>query len=136
MSSLAYAALWIFVFAVPWERLIVLPGLSIITRATGILALGLTLFAIVISGRVRRWRVFHVAALLFVLWTGVGVWILHEGTIPQKLYTFAQLFLVLWMIWELAPSAGRQRGLLTAYLLGACVSALGTLLLYRREAGA
>ena len=54
MTSVAYAALWIFVFAVPWERLVMLPGLSIVTRVTGAVALGLTLLAIVISGRVRR----------------------------------------------------------------------------------
>ena len=135
MTSLAYAALWIFIFAVPAESLIHLPGLSIITRATGIMAVGLTPLAIVISGRVRRWSTFHVAALLFVIWVGVGVWIFRGTGIPQKFYTFVQLFVVLWMIWELAPSAGRLRGLLTAYVLGACVPALETLLLYHREAG-
>ena len=72
MTSIAYGALWIFVFAVPWERLIVLPGLSIITRATGVVALGLTLFAIVVSGRIRRWRTFHVAAFMFVAWVALG----------------------------------------------------------------
>lgn len=135
MTSLAYAALWIFVFAVPWERLIALPGLYIVTRATGSMALGLTLLAIVISGRVRRWSIFHVMALLFVIWAAVGVWIVRGSDTPQKFYTLVQLFLVLWMIWELAPSAGRLRGLLTAYVLGACVSALETLLLFHREVG-
>jgi hypothetical protein len=67
MTSVAYASLWIFIFAVPWERQVMLPGLSIVTQVTGAIALGLTLLAIVISGRVRRWRVFHTAALLFVI---------------------------------------------------------------------
>ena len=80
MTSVAYAALWIFIFAVPWERLVMLPGLSIVTRVTGAIALGLTLLAIVISGRVRRWRVFHTAALLFVIWTGFAVWMLRMPT--------------------------------------------------------
>jgi O-antigen ligase len=136
MTSVAYAGLWIFIFAVPWERLVVLPGLSIVTRVTGALALGLTMLAIVVSGRVRRWRVFHTAAFLFVLWTGFAVWMIRMPTIPQKYFTFVQLFLVLWMIWELAVSQKRQRGLLAAYVIGCCVPAMATILLYIRSAGA
>jgi O-antigen ligase len=131
----AYASLWIFIFAVPWERLVMLPGLSIVTRVTGAIALVLTLLAIVISGRVRRWRVFHTAALLFVIWTGFAVWMLDMPAIPQKYYTFVQLFAVLWMMWELGSTASRQRGLLGAYVLGASVPAIATILLYHREAG-
>jgi O-antigen ligase len=90
----------------------------------------------VVSGRVRRWRVFHTAAFLFVIWTGFAVWMLGMAQIPQKFYTFVQLFLVLWMIWELAPSRKRLRGLLTAYVIGCCVPAVATILLYLREGGA
>src|SRR5215216_6958740 len=135
MTSLAYAALWVFVFSVPWERILILPGVLIITRATGALALGLTLFAVVTSGRVRRWHPLHVAALLFVIWSGVGVLVLHMEQIPNKFYTFVMLFLVAWMIWELAPTQKRQMGLLLAYLFGAYVAALDTLLLFASRAG-
>jgi O-antigen ligase len=135
MTTIAYAGLWIFVFAVPWDRLVSMPGVNLVTRATGALALGLTLLAIVISGRFRRWRVFHTAALLFVVWAGFGVWMMGSPTIPQKYYTFLQLFLVLWMIWELSPSEKRLRGLLVAFLLGCCVPAIGTIVLYLREGG-
>jgi len=40
---------------------------------------------------------------------------------------------VLWMIWELAPSRGRLLGLLSAYVLGAYVAALDTILLFRHK---
>jgi O-antigen ligase len=130
MTSVAYAALWIFIFAVPWERLVLLPGLSIVTRVTGAIALGLTLLAIVVSGRVRRWRVFHTAALLFVIWTGFAVWMLQMPKIPAKYYTFVQLFAVLWMMWELGSTVSRQRGFLAAYVLGACVPAIATIAWY------
>jgi hypothetical protein len=87
MTSVAYAALWIVIFAVPWERLVILPGLSIVTRVTGAIALGLTLLAIVVSGRIRRWPVFHTAAFLFVIWTRFAVWMLRMPTIPTKYFT-------------------------------------------------
>jgi O-antigen ligase len=135
MYTLAYAALWMFVFSVPWERLIVLTGVSIISRATGALALGLMLTVVVISGQLRRWRGLHAAAFLFVAWASIGVLILHLQEIPAKLYTFIQLFMVMWMVWELAPTGRRVAGLLLAYVLGAYVAALETILLYHRAAG-
>jgi O-Antigen ligase len=137
MTSFAYAALWIFVFSVPWEKTLALPGLSIVARVTGGLALGLAVLAVVISGRLRRWRGFHVAAVLFWVWAGIELFFFHYGErLPYKFWTYGQLILVLLMIWELAPSEQRMRGLFTAYVFGAYIAAFETVKLYRREAGA
>jgi hypothetical protein len=132
MITVAYMALWVFVFVVPWELLVALPGFSIVSKATGAMAVGLTMLAIVIHGRVRRWRVFHVAALLFVIWAGFGTWFFNAGGIPRKLYTFVQLFLVVWMMWELGSTPKRMRGLMAAYVFGCCVPAIATIILYLR----
>jgi hypothetical protein len=78
MVTLAYAALWAFVFSVPWERLIVIEGVGILSRLTGMIALGFALIAMVITGRMRRWRGFHLAALLFVILAGASVIGLHH----------------------------------------------------------
>lgn len=135
MIPLAYAALWVFVFSIPWERMIVLPGLSIVSRVTGALALGLALLAVVTSGRVRRLHGFHMAALLFVITVGASLFAIRIRELPDKFFTYIQLLLMVWMIWELAPSKQRQIGLLTAYVLGAYISAFDTFMLYRRSAG-
>jgi O-antigen ligase len=135
MTTLAYAALWIFVFSIPWEGILVLPGVAVVPRLTGITALGLTLLAIGMSGRFRRWRPFHIAAFLFVLCTGGELLLINVQGLPNKYWTFVQLFLVLFMIWELAATWRRQLGLLTAYVMGAQVGALATILVYRRQAG-
>jgi O-antigen ligase len=137
MSSVAYAALWVFIFSVPWEKMLALPGLSIIARATGATALGLAVLSVVISGRLRRWHAFHVAAVLFWGWAALELFLSHFGDrLPYKFWTYGQLILVLWMIWELAPSEARIRGLLTAFMFGAYVAAFETFRVYRREAGA
>jgi O-antigen ligase len=134
MSSLAYAALWIFVFTVPWENVfVILPGVSVIVRATGMLALASALVAAVITARVRRWHLLHVAALLFVCWAGFCLLTKNIQSVPKKYWTFVQLFAMIWMIWELAPSRRRQLGLLTAYVLGAYISAVATILVFRRH---
>jgi O-antigen ligase len=52
--------------------------------------------------------------------------------IPAKFYTYIQLLLVLWMIWELAPSRQRVLGLMTGYVLGAYLAAFDTILSSRK----
>ncbi|MGH7509229.1 MAG: O-antigen ligase family protein [Gemmatimonadales bacterium] len=131
---IAYAALWIFVFTLPWETVLVIPGVGVITKVTGALALGCALLAVVVSGRVRRLHGLHVAALLFLAWAAAGLLGHRMQEIPNKFWTYAQLLLVLWMIWELAPSRSRQLGLLTAYVFGAYISAFDTIRIFRTQA--
>jgi O-antigen ligase len=140
MNAVAYAALWVFIFALPWQNIVVIPGVGTISRLMGIIAFAFAVLAIVFAGRVRRWRPFHLVALVFVLWAAWGVYRGSARTVDDQLATFskattyAQLFLVLWMIWELAPTLHRLRGLLMAYVAGAYVAALGTILAYQRQA--
>ena len=137
MSSIAYAALWVFVFSVPWERILVLPGISIIPKATGAVAVTLALLAAVMTGRFRRWHPFHVLALLFVVWAAVVLLIQGDSPkLPLKFWTWPQLLLMVWMTWEIARTEQRVRGLMLAYVLGAYVAALDTFLIYRQQAGA
>lgn len=135
MNSFAYAALWFFIFTLPWERILTLPGVYIVSKASGVFALAVVLFAVVVSGRVRRLQPFHAAALVFVVWAGIRALLTEYRQLgfPGKYWTFVQLLLVLWMIWELAPSRGRLLGLFSAYVLGAYVAALDTILLYRHQ---
>jgi O-antigen ligase len=136
MTSVAYAALWIFIFSVPWEVLGASNGVAIISRVTGGAALGLVLITVAISGQFRRLHPFHIAALIFLIWIAINLFIFsHAPRVPHRFWTFIQLGLVVWMIWECARSWRRLVGLLVAYVLGAYVAAFETILLYRRMAG-
>lgn len=135
MISVAYAALWIFVFSLPWESVLFIPGLGLISRVMGMAAACIAVLAAVVSGRFRRWHPFHVAALLYVMWCAAVLLFYGGGPkLPNKFWTWPQLLLVLWMIWELAPQKRAVQGLLFAYVCGAYVAAIDTILLYRRAA--
>jgi len=136
MSALAYGALWLFCFAVPWQNIIMISGVGTISRLMGMVAFGLAVLTVIISGRARRIQPFHVAALLFVICAGFGVFrTADQGRALSKFGTYLQLLLVLWMIWELAPSFQRVRGLLFAYVCGAYVAAFNTIMVYRALLG-
>ena len=129
MISTAYAALWIFVFALPWENVFVIPGLGTISKLMGIVALAFAALAALFTGRLRHLNRFHVVALLFLILAGLSVFrAVYADTAVIKFKTYVQLFAVLWIIWELAPDVRRQRGLLTAYVFGSYVSALLTII--------
>jgi O-antigen ligase len=137
MITVAYLALWIFVFSLPWEGTVVIPGVGVIPKLVGITAAGLAVMMVVVQGRVRKLQGFHVAAILYVAIAGVALWIFYPGErLPAKFWTYVQLVLVIWIVWELARSPRQVIGLLTAYVLGAHVAALGTIMLYVRESGA
>jgi hypothetical protein len=52
MSTVAYVAVWIFVFSLPWEGTVVIPGFGVIPKLVGIIAAGLAVMAVVVHGRV------------------------------------------------------------------------------------
>jgi O-antigen ligase len=136
MSAIAYWFTWLFVFALPWENAVsVIPGTAIVTKVTGALSLAAALGAMVMSGKLRRWHPMHLAGLFFLIWSGAELFLSHAGTrLPYKYTTYAQLFAVMLILWEIAPSWSRLTGLMTAYVFGAYVAALATLMLYRQEA--
>jgi O-antigen ligase len=144
-SSLAFASLWLLVFAMPWEDAITIPGFGTSVRLIGMVALGLGFLAILERGKVRRPAIGHICMILFVVLAGLSyVWSLYpEGTLVEA-FSYVQLFAMVWLIWELAPTLRNQMYLMQAYVLGTFVSGIDTVYLflaheesvYQRYAGA
>ena len=136
MTGIAFAALWLFVFAVPWENVLIIEGVGTISRLIGIVAFGLVLLHVLGTTRVRRPEWFHLFALLFVAWACAGAfWATDPGRMEVKIQRLIQLLFMIWMLWELATTPKRQRALMTAYVLGAYVAAYKTFGVYYEELG-
>ena len=145
LSNLAFVSLWLLVFAMPWEDAVTIPGFGTSVRLIGMVALGLGVIAILERGKVRRPAVGHICMVLFVLLAGLSyVWSLYpEGTAVEA-FSYIQLFAMVWLIWELAPTLRKQMQLMQAYVLGTFVSGIDTVYLflaheesvYQRYAGA
>lgn len=123
MANIAYASLLLFIFAIPWEQVIVIPGLGTATRVFGLLAVPLGLLAIVGTGRHRfPWPLallaaFVALAALSLLWT-------HdvEGGF-SVLQTYVQLLVMTWLALQLIDSEPKLHGAFLAYILGGYVAA-------------
>jgi len=145
LGKIAFASLWLLVFAMPWEDALTIPGFGTSVRLIGTVALGLGLLAIVERGKVRRPAVGHVMMALFVVLAALSyLWSLYpEGTLVEA-FSYVQLLTLVWLIWDLAPGVREQMYLMQAYVLGTFVSAVDTIYLflaheesvYQRYAGA
>jgi len=145
LGKLAFASLWLLVFAMSWEDAITIANFGTSARLIGMLSGVLGLLAIIESGRVRRPAPGHILMALFVLLAaGSYLWSLYpEGTVTQTV-TYIQLFMMVWLIWQLASRDREQIRLMQAYVLGTFVSGIDTVYLfiihqesvYQRYAGA
>ncbi len=136
MSKAAFALLWCFIFVLPWDVVTQLPILGSIPRVVGVVASVVGILHILARRRVRPLSWFHVFAVLFVLWAGVtSLWSLDPDATRTRFLTYLQLLVLAWLIWEIAWSPGRQRVLLSAYVLGSGAAAVATISNYLSGVG-
>ncbi|HSW49721.1 MAG TPA: O-antigen ligase family protein [Bryobacteraceae bacterium] len=122
-----------FVFSIPWEKSVLLPGLGTLSRLLGALAFVAVAGEALSRGSLRRPNLPLALAAGFAGWTALTwLWSIAPGETLAKLLTFAQLFAMLWMIWEICRTPGRQAALMRAYIAGATIASVLTLLRYVR----
>jgi O-antigen ligase len=131
----AYVCAWLFVFAVPWEDVIVLPGLGTLSKLLGIAAFGVTALRVLLTAKVRRPVSFHWVAFAYLCWVLLSAsWAVNTYCSPvfgcsvrNAIDSYLRLFVMVWVLWEATPTRSRLMGLLQAYVFGAYVAAAGTI---------
>ncbi len=125
----AYIFNLLFVFAIPWQDMVVLPGLGTISRLLGIGAVGATVLHVLLKGKLRRPTLFHWLALAFFGWALLSTfWAVAQPlSVQRKIITYVQLIAMLWVLWETTPTRARLAGMLQAYVLGAYIAAGSTI---------
>lgn len=127
MKQIPFFFLLMTIFAIPWENAVVLPGLGTIVRPIGILAFGLTVLLVIQNGTYRRLAPIHYALLAFILWSGLSmIWTVDPDLTLTRIKTYAQLFVMVWLIWELVRTEAHMNVLLQAYVWGAWISVVNT----------
>ena len=127
VERLAFAFLWLLVFAIPWEDAVTIPGFGTGTRLIGIPTLVFGVIAVAVRGRVRRPGAGHAIMILFVLWAAISyLWSVDPDETLVAASSYRQLLAMVWLIWELAPGFREQMLLLNAYVLGTFVSGIDT----------
>jgi len=128
LDRMGYLALCLFVFSIPWEETLPMFGRFLLASWVGLLAFGLVILRTAICRRVRKLSPVHYGMLALVAWSALSLlWTADWDSTVSRAGTYAQLLVLVWLIWELAPSDSRVVGLLQSYVMGALVCSLITI---------
>jgi O-antigen ligase len=131
LNRMAFAALWLLIFTVPWEKSVVLPGIGTVARLVGACAFALGVLSAVVRRQIRMPSLALYVMVTFLLWTVMtAYWTLDPTSTYVYLWTLAQLVAMVWLIWDLTDSSERQLYLLKAYVAGTVVSGGYTVLAF------
>jgi O-antigen ligase len=127
LSRIAFGFMWLFVFTIAWENVIVVPGVGTVGKLVGIVTFAVGILAIVNTGHMRRFAAIHGVMALFVMWGGFTLlWSKAPDRTREEVITYIQLLLMVWILRELASNSWAQRSLISAFVLGTYVSAIFT----------
>ncbi|OES44980.1 O-antigen ligase family protein [Domibacillus iocasae] len=131
MKNVSFLLLLIMIFAIPWENAVVLGAFGTIVRPLGMLAFVMTVFYVLKTGEYRPFNMIHYALLAFVVWSGMSIlWTVDPDLTLIRIKTYAQLFIMVWLIWELVRTENQMRILIQVYIWGAWVSIYSTITNY------
>ena len=132
LSRVAFVFLWLFVFTVAWENVLMIPGFGTIGKAVGMVAFATGLLAIIDRGSLRKFAFLHALMGIFVVWGGFTYfWSNAPERTNTEVVTYLQLLLMVWLIRELASTKTLQQGLISAYVLGTYVSVIFIFVAFR-----
>ena len=122
MRKLAYLSTLVLIFTLPWEDSTSIPGLGSPARIMGFVVAGFWLGTILVEGSFRKPSFFHLLALLFFLWNCASVfWSTDTGNTIQRVITYGQIFLLIFIYWDIFQNREDFMGGLQAFVLGAYV---------------
>ena len=136
ISDVAFAALWLLVFCIPWEEeFSVAQGIAL-SHVIGIAASVAGIMAALLTCRIRHPHHLHYLLLAFVVWmTASYAWSFAPDATATKATSCIQLLVMVWLIWQFAPSRLRQMQLITAYVLGSFVSEASVIYAFATHTG-
>lgn len=134
--STAFAFLWALVFCIPWEEEVAVAQGVAVSHLVGAAACIAGFLAALISGHIRRIHPLHYLLGALVAWMSASYcWSIAPHETAVKAESCVQLLMMVWLVWEFAPTKHLQVSLLAAYVLGSYVSALSTIYSFVTDTG-
>lgn len=124
LREVAYRAVCLLWFTLPWEGVIRLSGGTTIARVFGVVAAGAGLLAVLVSRPRYRPNDFIALCAAFAAWVILSMfWTQSPSWTVDRATTMAQLLLMVLLTWEFGHTPRRLRGLMAAWVAGCCVIA-------------
>jgi hypothetical protein len=115
------------IFIIPWEDSLDIAAIGSIAKLMGLIVAGFWILTILSEGQMRKPHIFHAFVLLFFLWNIVSfLWSIDIIRTQKRIVTYAQMFVLILIIWELYRKPSDLISGLQAYVLGSyvCIASL------------
>ncbi|BAY24258.1 hypothetical protein NIES2100_40520 [Calothrix sp. NIES-2100] len=123
MHKLTFIFSLFLIFTIPWENILESDSIGSISRGIGLLSAVFWLIKVIYSGKIRQPHFFHIVVIIFVCWNIFSVfWTINVTETLDKLETYIQLGIFVYIIWDLYTTPKSVQYALQAYLLGAWVT--------------
>ncbi len=129
MWNLPFSILAAFIFSIPWQDVVYVPGSLPISRILGVLLIvaGLGSMLRGRSIKLRKPSLMLFTAVLFVFWVVLSnLWTINVSRGLTQSLIYVQLVIMVWLIWELCRTKKQHLILIQAFVLGAGVLAGST----------
>jgi len=131
MRTIAYCLSLILIFTIPWETVVENPALGSVSRMVGLAAAAFWLVTVIVTGRLRLPSLLHMTLFLFLLWNAVSVfWSADADRTIEHLGTWIQLFVMIYILWDLYTTRAAVMSGLQMYILGSYVVLGNTIVNY------
>lgn len=134
MQRILYLSSLVLVASIPATNLPV-NALGSIHRVIGLLVGGIWILTAIFRGTIRRPSPFHFAVCAFFLWNAVSLgWSIQAGDTIERLIRLAEDASVVVLVWDVLRTWQGIDAALGAYVIGAYVSIIWTVINYRHGA--
>lgn len=126
MRTIAFWLSLVLIFSIPAEAVVEYPVLGSASRVIGIALATFWIGTVVVTGRFRKLTPFHIALLVFICWNALSIfWSANADRTVEHILTWIQLFLMIFILWDLYTTRETILAGLQMYVLG-CYVALGS----------
>jgi O-antigen ligase len=128
MRKIVFFITWLFVFVIPWENFFIVPGIGTFSRMIGLVAFSATLMGMVFLQENPRVGWLHWLFLLFLLWCMASFyWSIDLEDSYARIKTYAQLFLLVFVVFQWITDEKKLQFMLEAFVLGCWIAVLSTI---------
>lgn len=126
-----FALIWIFVFSIPCENILVIDGIGTVARLVGLFSFSIGTLLLICLNRFRTLLFEHYLLWAYFGWSALtGVWSLNSADSMIGIMSYSQLMLMIWLIWQWTPAGNSARNIFSAYVMGGYVSIFSTIYNY------
>lgn len=126
IESLAKATGLAYIFVLPWEKLIIVPGIGTGSRIVGMLAIAVTALTVASRQTIRRFHPLHGYLAAFVTYLVISsLWADSTTFAAVRSWTTLVNFGLALVLWEVLVSRADVQMAMKAYVLGAYITIAG-----------